>query len=142
MRTLALLGIAVLLAGTAWAQPPRCWTNDQGVTECGTRPPPGVDARTVRTPQPAETPEAVEEAEAFADADMDADAENRRGIMRQHCELARETLATYERSDFLYERDATGGRRLLDAEESEAAREAARRDVAERCAGFEEDEPR
>jgi hypothetical protein len=136
------MGIAVLLAGTAWAQPPRCWTNAQGVTECGTRPPPGVDARAVRTQRAPETPEEVEEAEAFADADMDADAENRRGIMRQHCELARQTLATYERSDFLYERDATGGRRLLDEQESAAAREQARRDVEARCAGFEEDEPR
>lgn len=141
MRTLAFIAVTIMLAGAAWAQPAQCWRNSQGVTECGTRPPPGANARTVRAQAAPSVPEEVQEAEAFADADMDADSENRRGIMQQHCNLARETLATYERSDFLYERDATGNRRLLDEEESNAARAQARQDVADRCAGLEEDGP-
>ena len=44
--------------------------------------------------------------------------------------------------DFDWGASITVDRRLLDAEESEAAREQARRDVADRCAGFEEDGPR
>jgi hypothetical protein len=137
MRILVLI-VTLILAGTAWAQPPRCWTNDQGVTECGTRPPPNVQTREVRTPRPATTPPEVEEAEAFADADMDEDEANRRRIMQQHCNLARETLQTYQRSDFLYERDETGNRRLLDEEETAAARAQAQRDVDERCAGLDD----
>ncbi len=135
-----LISIAILLIATAtWAQPPRCWTNAQGVTECGTRPPPGVQTRDVRVQRAPETPPEVQEAERFADADMDEDERNRREIMRGHCELARATLATYERSDFLYERDATGNRRLLDEEESNAAKEQARQDVRDRCEGFEDE---
>lgn len=142
MRTTSLMiaFAATVGASVALGQPVRCWTNAQGVTECGTRPPPGAQTREVRVPRPAQTPPEVQLAERFADADMDEDERNRRAIMRQHCQLARETLATYERSDFLYERDATGNRRLLDEEETAAAKAQARHDVEERCAGFE-DEP-
>ncbi|MCA1799389.1 MAG: hypothetical protein LC632_08025 [Xanthomonadaceae bacterium] len=98
--------LVLTVAGAASAQQPRCWTNAQGVTECGTRPPPGVDARTINAPRPA-TNEVVEEAERFAETDPDAEEAQRLALQRSACELARETLAAYDRSEFLYERDPT-----------------------------------
>lgn len=128
--------LVLTVAGAASAQPPRCWTNAQGVTECGTRPPPGVDARTVNAPRPA-TNEVVEEAEQFAETDPDAEEAQRLALQRSACELARETLAAYERSEFLYERDPTGNRRMLDEEETERVKAETRAEVETRCAGLD-----
>jgi hypothetical protein len=136
MSRLLMLTLALAFAAASWAQPPRCWKNEQGVTECGPRPPPGVQARDVRVPRAAETPEPVREAEAFADADLDAEEAQRLAIQRRHCDLAREQLAALERSDILYERGPQGERRVLDDDEAAAAREQARQDVATRCAGL------
>ena len=136
MRYLILV-LTLALPWPAGAQAPVCWQNAQGVTECGKHPPPGVETRTVRAPKPATQTEA-EEAEAFAEADLDGEEESRRAILLKHCELARETLAAYERSEFLYERDETGNRRLLDEAESAEVKAAARRDVEARCAEFPE----
>ena len=139
MRHLLLILILAVPAG-AWAQAPVCWTNDQGVTECGNHPPPGADTREIRAPKPA-TNEAAETAEAFAEADLDGEEQARRAILLKHCELARETLAAYNQSDFLYERDATGNRRLLDEAETAAAKAKAQADVDARCAQFPESAP-
>ena len=139
MRHLLLI-LALAVPAVAWAQAPVCWKNDQGVTECGNHPPPGVDARVIKTPQPA-TNEAAETAEAFAEADLDGDVAARRAILLRHCELARETLAAYNKSDFLYERDATGNRRLLDEAETAAAKANAQHAVDTQCAEFPESAP-
>lgn len=136
VRYLTLMMI-LMVAGAASAQPPRCWKNDQGVTECGTRPPPGVDARTVNTPRPATNAE-VEEAELFAETDPDAEEAQRLALQRSACELARETLAAYERSEFLYERDPAGNRRMLDEEETERVKAETRAEVETRCAGLDD----
>lgn len=135
MKYLALI-LALAFAAAASAQPPRCWTNDQGVTECGTRPPPGVDARDVRVARPAVSPE-VEEAERFAEADVGEEEQVRLAIQRRRCDLARETLAAYERSDFLYEREPTGERRELDEEEAAEVMAIARLDVEHACTGLD-----
>lgn len=135
LKYLALI-LALTLAGTASAQPPRCWKNAQGVTECGTRPPPGVDARTVNAPRPA-TNEAVEEAKKFAETDPDAEEAQRLALQRSACQLARETLAAYDRSEFLYERDPAGNRRLLDEAETERVKAETRAEVETRCAGLD-----
>ncbi len=137
MKPLAPLIMLMLLTGVADAQPPKCWKNAQGVTECGTRPPPGVEAKTVVPPKRATVTEEQMEAEAFADADTDAEETSRRAIRQQQCNLARETLAAYDKSDFLYERNADGTRRLLDEEESRAVKERARQDAATLCAEFD-----
>lgn len=143
MKTLALC-LALALSGVALADPPQCWRNDAGVTECGKRPPPGVDARSVVAPRPATqeaAEESVETAEAFAEADLDGEEASRRAILLQHCNLARETLNAYNRSEFLYERDATGNRRVLDEQETAAAKAKAQQDVTDRCAAFPETAP-
>ena len=139
MRHLLLILILAVPAG-AWAQAPVCWKNDQGVTECGNHPPPGVDARVIKTPQPANN-EPAATAESLAEADLDGEEEARRAILLKHCELARETLAAYNKSEFLYERDATGNRRLLDEAETTAAKTKAQADVDARCAEFPESAP-
>ncbi len=140
MKILAPLLVLILVAGAAHAQPPKCWKNADGVTECGTKPPPDVQTRDVRVPKPATKPPELEVAEAFAGADDDAEEESRRAIRQQQCKLARETLAAYDRSDFLYERDADGTRRPLDEEESNAVKEEARQNAARLCAEFDETE--
>ncbi len=139
MRYLIVVLILAVPA-TAWAQAPRCWKNAQGVTECGNHPPPGVDARTVQAQRPANN-EAVETAEAFAEADTDGEEAARRAIQLRHCELARETVAAYGRSEFLYERDATGNRRVLDEDETAEVKANAQRAVDEHCAEFPETAP-
>lgn len=140
MKILAPLLVLILVAGGAHAQPPKCWKNADGVTECGTKPPPDVATRDVRVPKPATKPPELEVAEAFAGADNEAEEESRRAIRLQQCNLARETLAAYDRSDFLYERDADGNRRPLDEEESAAVKAQAREDAAALCAEFDETE--
>lgn len=139
MRYLILV-LSLSLPWPAVAQAPVCWENAQGVTECGNHPPPGVQTRQVRAPKPA-TQTQADVAEAFAEADLDGEEESRRAILLKHCELARETLAAYERSEFLYERDETGNRRLLDEAETAEVKAAARRDVEARCAEFPETAP-
>lgn len=138
MKILAPLLISMLMVGVASAQPPKCWKNADGVTECGTKPPPNVRTRDVRAPKPATVPRELEEAEAFAGTDGDSEEASRRAIRRQQCNLARETLVAYDKSDFLYERDAQGNRRPLDEEESAAVKAQAREDTATLCAEFDE----
>lgn len=138
MKILAPLLISMLMAGAASAQPPKCWKNADGVTECGTKPPPNVATQDVRVPRPATKPPELEEAEAFAGTDSDAEEASRRAIRLQQCNLARETLAAYDKSDFLYERDAQGNRRPLDEEESAAVKAQAREDAAALCTEFDE----
>lgn len=137
MTRLLLLTLMIAFAATAAAQAPRCWKNDQGVTECGTRPPPGVDAREIRLHRvPTDAP--VADAERFADTDPDAEEAQRLALQRSACQLARETLAAYERSEFLYERAPTGERRPLSDEEAARVKEETRQEVATRCAGLDE----
>ena len=62
-------------------------------------------------------------------------------LLQLELALARETLAAYNQSDFLYERDATGNRRLLDEAETAAAKAKAQADVDARCAQFPESAP-
>lgn len=137
--TLMLAGTALLTVGTASAQPPRCWTNDQGVTECGTRPPPGVDSRTVRTPRPASDATATDDADEDGAPQRDPleglDPQTRQELMIQQrqCELAREVLRTYEGADHLYDTDDEGNRIEISAEQREAILAEARDAVTQLC---------
>lgn len=137
MRILALL-CAALLAGAASAQPPSCWTNAEGVTECGTRPPPGVETREVRTPRPAQQPVDFDEDDEEGPArdplaGVDEETRQRLLVRQRQCELAREVLRTYENADILYDTDDEGNRIEIDEEAQAAVVEEAREAVVELC---------
>src|SRR5690606_39029261 len=111
------------MISVAWAQPPRCWTNAPGVTECGNRPPPGVQAREVRTPKPPTDEQAEDngdpELSALDDptANLDPETRQRLLIRQRQCELAREVLRTYETADELFDTNEAGERVTLTSEQ-------------------------
>jgi hypothetical protein len=128
-----------LFAGGASAQPPKCWKNADGVTECGTKPPPGVETKDVRTPRPAtgDTVTGDDEPDLAAlddpTATLDPQTRQRLLIRQRQCELAREVLRTYETADELFDTDEDGNRIPLDAAAQAQAVEEARQAVTDLC---------
>lgn len=152
MIRLLILGLALLLAGTASAQLYR-WVDENGRVRYTDRPPPaGVKSRTIATPSaPAATPAdagdskqpqtPAEREQAFQKRRLDAQkateksaaAERDAAAKQENCRRARETLATLQSGQRIRRTSPQGEPYYLDDSARAAETQSAQRAVQDWC---------
>jgi hypothetical protein len=148
----ATLALAAATAGAADEGTVYRWVDSDGTPHYQDRPPEGdvsaaqelnvryklTDGQAVAAARKSKAEVAAaaslrEQQQAADQAGENADREQVKGEREQGCQAARDKLAKYETAHRLYKPGPDGQRTYLTDEETDAARVAARRDVAEWC---------